>query len=89
MHLKTQNQCNINSNIRFSVFKVILPKYFASEWSFAQFRINDSKPICSFLPESNKLIVVTEDCKYYEISFDIKIGGECTIENTKTLSILQ
>jgi hypothetical protein len=71
------------------VFKGILPKYFASEWSFAQFRINDAKPKCSFLPDSNKLVVVSEDFKYYEISFDIKTGGECIVENSKTLNILQ
>jgi hypothetical protein len=74
---------------RFSVFKGILPKYFASEWSFAQFRLSDLKPICSFLPDSNKLIVVSEDCKYYEVSFDIKNGGDCTVENSKTLTIQQ
>jgi hypothetical protein len=26
----------------------VLPKYFSSEWSFAQFRVPDEKTICAF-----------------------------------------
>ena len=50
--------------------------YFNSEWSYAQFRINDLKSICAFGPD-NTLIVVSSDGNYYQASFDPKTGGEC------------
>ena len=60
--------------------------YFKSEWSFAQFRITDKKPICVF-NDMNNLIVLTYDCKLYEVSFDKKNGGECKIEREITFKI--
>ena len=50
--------------------------YFNSEWSYAQFRINDLKSICAFGPD-NSLIVVSSEGNYYQASFDPKTGGEC------------
>ena len=52
-------------------------KYFNSEWSFAQFKINSNKSICTFVPNDYSIIVVSNDGKYYQASFDPKIGGEC------------
>lgn len=60
--------------------------YFSSEWSFAQFRLPDKKPICIF-NEYNNLIVLTYDCKFYEISFDKSKGGECKVEKEVTIKI--
>jgi WD40 repeat protein len=63
-----------------SVFKFMkgLIPYFNSEWSFAQFRIHDSKAIVAFGPEDkNCIIVVSYDGKYYQAEFDAKTGGEC------------
>ena len=51
-------------------------KYFNSEWSFAQFKVNSHKSICTFGPE-NSIIIITSDGKYYQVSFDPKTGGEC------------
>ena len=51
--------------------------YFNSEWSFAQFRINDTKAICSFGPD-NSIIVISSEGKYYQAEYDPKNGGECT-----------
>lgn len=51
--------------------------YFNSEWSFAQFKVNSPKSICAFGPD-NTIIVVSNDGKYYQASFDPKNGGECT-----------
>jgi len=82
---KEENQSNVvePQNIaknQTSFFSSFLPmNYFKSEWSFAQFRVADKKPICAF-NESNNLIVLTYDCKLYEVSFDKKSGGECKIE---------
>ena len=52
-------------------------KYFNSEWSFAQFHLNSPKSICTFGPD-NSIIVVSNDGKYYQATFDPKTGGECT-----------
>ena len=52
-------------------------KYFNSEWSFAQFKVNSPKSICTFEPD-NSIIVVSNDGKYYHVTFDPKAGGECT-----------
>lgn len=35
--------------------KKLLPKYFDSEWSFAQFRVPDAKTICAFTND-NRII---------------------------------
>ena len=52
--------------------------YFNSEWSFAQFRVNGTKSICTFSKE-NSIIVVSNDGKYYHARFDPKAGGECKL----------
>ena len=51
-------------------------KYFNSEWSFAQFKVNSNKSICTF-GQDNTIIVVSNEGKYYRASFDPKAGGEC------------
>ena len=66
--------------------KVVLP-YFDSEWSFAQFRIQDSKSLVSFSPDSDSLIVTTFEGNYYLANFDSVNGGECqTKKQTKFIS---
>ena len=61
---------------KFSNFFGMGKKYFNSEWSFAQFKVN-TKSICTFGPD-NSIIVVSNDGKYYQANFDPKVGGECT-----------
>ena len=57
---------------------VRMPKgYWDSEWSFAQFRISDQKSICCFGPD-NTIGVIGLEGKFYQASFDIQYGGECT-----------
>ncbi|MCQ2818257.1 MAG: hypothetical protein MJ252_13400 [archaeon] len=58
--------------------------YFNSEWSYAQFRINDLKSICAFGPD-NSLIVVSSEGNYYQATFDPKIGGECMKTQEKNI----
>ena len=43
-------------NNRFSFLRGILPKYFSSEWSFAQYRIPRGKSICAFGAEPHSII---------------------------------
>jgi len=40
----------------FSFMKGILPKYFSSEWSYAQFRVPDTRSIVAFGSEPNTII---------------------------------
>jgi hypothetical protein len=57
--------------------KGVLPKYFSSEWSFAQFRVpEETRAIVAFGPQKNTLIVVCANGSYYRCSFDANQGGE-------------
>lgn len=59
----------------FSFMKKVLPSYFDSEWSFAQFRLVDTHAICAI--RENKIIAISVDGNYYLAEID-KNGGECT-----------
>ena len=69
---------------RLSFMKKLLPKYFDSEWSFAQFRVQDSKALCAFSDEGDTLIVVTTDGNYYLAEIPKK-GGDCVKKEMKSL----
>ena len=70
---------------RLSFMGGILPKYFKSEWSFAQLRITDGgRAICAFNEDASTLIAVTTDGQYY-ISEIPKGGGECEIKDKRHL----
>ena len=60
----------------FNFIKAIMPRYFSSEWSFAQFRIPEGKSICAFGSEPNTIVVVSADGSFFKASF-VK-GGEAT-----------
>ena len=75
---------NAKSTLRF--MKGILPKYFSSEWSFAQFRIPGyskanagMKVICAFGAEENTLLTITADGKFLKCNF--ARGGDCVMES--------
>jgi hypothetical protein len=50
-------------------------KYFDSEWSFAKFRVTDSRTICAFTKDQN-LVVISVEGTYYLARLDTKNGGE-------------
>jgi hypothetical protein len=58
-----------------------LPKYFNSEWSFAQYRITDEEPGRSIVgfatTEPHTLVVVTQAGRYHKVCFDPVKGGQC------------
>ena len=60
------------------VFKFMkrFSKYFDSEWSFAKFRVTDSRTICAFTKDQD-LVVISADGTYYLAKLDTKNGGEC------------
>ena len=55
----------------------IKKNFFDSEWSFAQFSIQDTQAICSF-GDSNLIVVIGNSGRYYQATFDPKVGGQCT-----------
>ena len=64
----------------------LLPKYFKSEWSFAQFRLkSEGRALCAFSDDGSKLISVTTDGNYYLADIP-KVGGECKLLEHKDLS---
>lgn len=69
-----------NPTSMFSMVKslVPIPRYFTSEWSFAQFKLNeDCHTIVGFGPQPNTLVVVTSTGSYYKVGFDPVKGGQC------------
>lgn len=61
----------------FSFIKGVLPKYFHSEWSVAQFRLHEGEQyIVAFGHEKNTVAVVGMDGSFYRCQFDPVNGGE-------------
>ncbi|CAD8096398.1 unnamed protein product [Paramecium sonneborni] len=71
-----QNQVSHNPKSKFEFLKGIIP-ILGSEWSFAQFRVLDTKCKVSFVPDEHQLIVISYEGKYYKAQFDPQKGGEC------------
>ena len=60
-----------------------VPKYFESEWSFAQVRGIESRSICAFSKDSSKIIVISADGNFIVSSVE---EGECPrVSTTKYL----
>ncbi|TDH65381.1 hypothetical protein CCR75_002034 [Bremia lactucae] len=72
-----------NSKSSLSFMRGLLPKYFSSEWSFAQFRVPETRTICAFGTEKNT--IVGADGSFYRAVFDA--NGEC--QNTSYSKFVQ
>lgn len=72
-----------NPQSSLSFMKSFLPKYFSSEWSFAQFKVpGDVRSIVAFGSEKNSIIVVGADGTFYKALFDEgKPGEQCVQES--------
>jgi WD repeat-containing protein 45 len=64
-----------NQKSTLSFMKGVLPKYFSSEWSFAQFRIPETRTICAFGSEPNTLLVIGADGSFHKVQY--AKGQEC------------
>lgn len=60
-----------------SAFKTVLPRYFSSEWSLAQFRVPDVRTIVAFGSDETTIVVVSSDGTFYKAKFDPQNGGDC------------
>nr|XP_043636949.1 autophagy-related protein 18a-like [Erigeron canadensis] len=68
-----------SSSSSLSFIKGVLPKYFSSEWSLAQFRlVKGSKYIVVFGHQKNTVVILGMDGSFYRCEFDPITGGEMT-----------
>jgi len=74
-----------NRQSTLSFMRGVLPSYFSSEWSFAQFHLEmDCRSICCFARDSdNEIIVVNSEGFYYKYEFDENTGGEAKLCESK------
>lgn len=71
------SSASANAGSSLSFMKGVLPKYFSSEWSFAQFRVpEETRAIVAFGAQKNSIVIVCANGSYYRCSFDGKNGGE-------------
>ncbi|KAK9084201.1 hypothetical protein Scep_030672 [Stephania cephalantha] len=62
-----------------SFIKGVLPKYFSSEWSVAQFRLPEGcQYIVAFGHQKNTVVILGMDGSFYRCQFDPVSGGEMT-----------
>lgn len=62
-----------------SFIKGVLPKYFSSEWSVAQFRLAEGlQHIVAFGHQKNTVVILGMDGSFYRCEFDPAAGGEMT-----------
>ncbi|XP_047327796.1 autophagy-related protein 18a-like [Impatiens glandulifera] len=62
-----------------SFIKGVLPKYFSSEWSVAQFRLPEgSQYIVAFGHQRNTVVILGLDGSFYRCQYDPTNGGEMT-----------
>lgn len=77
-HSNTNLSTSGNRHSSFSFMKDLLPKYFSSEWSFAQFGVlAETRCICGFGAERNSVLAICADGSCYKFTFDPERGGEC------------
>ncbi|KAG6647822.1 hypothetical protein CIPAW_07G104800 [Carya illinoinensis] len=68
-----------HSSSSLSFIKGVLPKYFSSEWSVAQFRLPEgSHCIVAFGHQKNTVVILGMDGSFYRCQFDPALGGEMT-----------
>ncbi|KAL6516011.1 Autophagy-related protein 18a [Orobanche gracilis] len=69
----------VTSSSSLSFIKGVLPKYFSSEWSVAQFRLPEgSQYIVAFGHQKNTVVILGLDGSFYRCKFDPATGGEMT-----------
>mmetsp|Transcript_82406 Transcript_82406/g.229587 ORF Transcript_82406/g.229587 Transcript_82406/m.229587 type:complete len:439 (-) Transcript_82406:170-1486(-) len=62
----------------------VLPSYFSSEWSLAQFRVPDNRCISAFGTDPRTIIILCANGSYYKARFDPVRGGEMVREEFAT-----
>ncbi|KXG21420.1 hypothetical protein SORBI_3009G060000 [Sorghum bicolor] len=75
--VKTNTASASNARSSLSFMKVILPDYFSSEWSFAQFRLPETTTyVTAFGEQQNTVMIIGMDSSFYRCRFDPVNGKE-------------
>lgn len=65
-----------NPGSSLSFMRGMLPKYFSSEWSFAQFHLSETVRFIVAFGSQNTVVILGMDGSFYRCSFDTVNGGE-------------
>ncbi|CAA6669030.1 unnamed protein product [Spirodela intermedia] len=65
-----------NPSSSLSFMKGVLPKYFSSEWSFAQFHVSETTRFLTAFGSQNTVLIVGMNGSFYRCRFDPVNGGE-------------
>lgn len=66
-----------NPGSTLSFIKGVLPKYFSSEWSAAQFKLpQEMKSVVAFGQEKHSIFILGTDGSFFKCSFDPEHGGD-------------
>ncbi|KAJ7959499.1 Autophagy-related protein like [Quillaja saponaria] len=65
-----------NPGSSLSFMRGVLPKYFSSEWSFAQFHLREDTHFMVAFGSQNTVLILGMDGSFYRASFDPVNGGE-------------
>lgn len=85
VHVFNLSTSNKEANIPL-IMRSVLPKYFKSEWSFAQLRLKEGRHSISFVADQDNAIVVASfDGLYHKYVYDVDHGGEAVHVCTKSL----
>jgi len=64
-----------NTTSKMGLLKGLLPKYFSSEWSFAQWKCDSPEALVAFAPVGqNSIYVLSNTCSFSKLSFDAASG---------------
>lgn len=67
----------------FSFMRAVFPRYFNSEWSFAQFRIQDMHSLCCI--RDRFVMAISKDGNYYVAEIDQHFGGDCKMVSYRAI----
>ncbi|XP_047319908.1 autophagy-related protein 18c-like isoform X2 [Impatiens glandulifera] len=73
--LVSPSTSSVNASSSFSFMRGVLPKYFSSEWSFAQFHLPEYTKLVAAFGSQNTVMIVGMDGSFYRCSFDPINGG--------------
>lgn len=65
-----------NPGSSLSFMRGVLPRYFSSEWSFAQFHLSEDTQYIAAFASQNTVIIVGMNGSFYRCSFDPVHGGQ-------------
>lgn len=65
-----------NPGSSLSFMRGMLPRYFSSEWSFAQFHLSETVRFIAAFGSQNTVVILGMDGSFYRCSFDTLNGGE-------------